>query len=177
MSIRRTLLLLPLFLLAGVSARAAEVSPERAVAEQARAACEALVRGDLDKFVGWTHPKLVQAMGGRERLVSTLKTGQRDMAQQGIQLVSARIRSQVELARGSDEWFAIVPYDLEMTVPAGRVLARTWLLGISSNQGQTWTFVDGDGLTANSVKRLFPNFPAQLALPARQPPQVERSKS
>lgn len=177
MAIHQPLLLIPLLITAGALARAGEPAPERAVAEQARAACETLVSGDLEKFVGWTHPKLVQAMGGRERLVAALKTGQRDMARQGIQLVSAQIRSKVELARTSKDWFAIVPYDLEMTVPAGRVLVRTWLLGISSDQAKTWTFVDGGTLNAASVKRLFPNFPDQLTLPAKQPPQVEKNKS
>jgi len=116
-------------------------------------------------------------MGGRERLVETLKTGQRDMARQGIQLLSASIQSRVELAQGADDWFAVLPYDLEMSVPEGRALVRTWLLGISSDQGKTWTFVDGGSLNADSVKRLFPNFPAKLTLPAKQPPQFERKKS
>jgi hypothetical protein len=83
----------------------------------------------------------------------------------------------VELAQGGDESFAVVPYDLEMTLPAGRALVRTWLLGISSDQGKTWTFVDGGNLNAAAVKRMFPNFPDKLTLPAKQPPQLERKKS
>lgn len=177
MTIRKSLSIIPLLALAGANALAAEASPQRAASDQARAACEALVRGDLEKFVGWTHPKLVHAMGGRERLVETLKTGQRDMARQGIQLLSASIQSRVELTQGADDWFAVLPYDLEMSVPEGRALVRTWLLGISSDQGKTWTFVDGGSLNADSVKRLFPNFPAKLTLPAKQPPQFERKKS
>jgi len=156
------------------AARAADADRERAVKEQARAACDALVGGDLDKFVGWTHPKLVQMMGGRERLVEMLKSGQKEMARQGIQLLSATIQADAELAQGGDEWFAIVPYDLEMSVPAGRALVKTWLLGISADQGKTWTFIDGGKLSAAAIKQYFPNFPAKLALPARQQPQLEK---
>jgi hypothetical protein len=177
MTIHKLPLIILLLALAGASALAADASPERTATDQARAACDALVHGDLEKFVGWTHPKLVHAMGGRERLIETLKTGQRDMARQGIQLLSASIRARVELARGGDDWFAVLPYDLEMTVPEGRALVRTWLLGISPDQGKTWTFVDGGSLTADSVKRLFPNFPATLTFPAKQPPQLEKRKS
>ncbi len=156
---------------------AAAADAERMVKDQARAACDALVRGDLEKFIGWTHPKLVQAMGGREQLLAILKDGQRDLARQGIQLVSASIQPPVELARGGSQRFAVVPYDLEMTVPDGRVLSRTWLLGVSADDGQTWTFVDGGNLNRDSVRRLFPEFPAGLAIPMKRPARVEKNGS
>jgi hypothetical protein len=115
-------------------------------------------------------------MGGRDRLVELLKTGQKEMAKQGIQLLSASIQSRVELAQGGGDRFAIVPYDLEMSVPEGRALVKTWLLGISPDHGKNWTFIDGGKLNAAAIKLYFPNFPATLALPARQQPQLERKK-
>ena len=177
MSIRKLPLIVLVLASFGSAALAADADPERAVKDQARAACDALVRGDLDKFVGLTNPKLVQAMGGRERLIELLKTGQKEMAKQGIQLLSASMQSRVELAQGGDDWFAVVPYDLEMSVPEGRALVRTWLLGVSPDQGKNWTFVDGGKLNAAAVKEMFPNFPAKLTLPAKQQPQLERKKS
>ena len=177
MLIRKLPLLVVLLALLGSAVLAADADPERAVKDQARAACDALVRGELDQFVGWTHPKPVQAMGGRERLVELLKTGQKEMAKQGIQLLSASIQSRVELAQGGDDRFAIVPYDLEMSVPEGRALVKTWLLGISPDQGKNWTFIDGGKLNAAAIKQYFPNFPGKLALPAKQQPQFERKKS
>lgn len=177
MSNRRMPLIVCVLALFSSAARAADADPERAVKEQARAACDALVGGELDRFVGWTNPKLVQVMGGRQRLVDMLKSGQKEMARQGIQLLSATIQSRAELAQGGDDWFAIVPYDLEMSVPQGRALVRTWLLGVSSDQGKTWTFIDGGKLNAEAIKQYFPNFPAKLTLPAKQPPQLEKKKS
>jgi hypothetical protein len=177
MSIRASSLIVLAFASVGSCLLAADADPERAAKEQARAACDALVRGDLDKFVGLTNPKLVQAMGGRDRLIELLKAGQKDMAKQGIQLLSTSIQARIELAQGGDDWFAILPYDLEMSVPQGRALVRTWLLGISPDQGKNWTFVDGGKLNADAVKRLFPNFPDKLTLPAKQQPQFERKKS
>ena len=176
MSIRES----TLFVLAAASIAsilmAADADPERAVKEQARAACDAFVHGDLDKFASLTNPKLVQAMGGRERMIELLKSGQKEMATRGIQLLSASLQPKVELAQGGDDWFAVVPYDLEMSVPEGRALIKTWLLGISADQGKSWTFVDGGKLNADGAKRLFPHFPAKLTLPAKQQPQFERKK-
>jgi len=64
-----------------------------------------------------------------------------------------------------------------MSVPQGRALVRTWLLGVSSDQGKTWTFIDGGKLNAEAIKQYFPNFPAKLTLPAKQVPQLEKKKS
>ena len=168
MSIRELPLVVVAFVMLGPLLLAAEGDPETAVKEQARAACDAFVRGDLDKFAGLTNPKLVQAMGGRERMIELLKSGQKEMNARGIRLLSASLQPQVELAQGGDEWFAVVPYQLEMGVPEGRALVKTWLLGISADQGKSWTFVDGGKLDAGSVKRLFPHFPA------KQQPQLKR---
>ena len=176
MSLRELTLVVLAFASLGLPVLAADGDPERAVKEQARAACDAFVRGDLDKFAGLTHPKLVQAMGGRERMIELLKSGQKEMATRGIQLLSASLQPKVEVAQGGDEWFAVVPYDLEMSVPAGRALVKTWLLGVSADQGKSWTFVDGGKLNADGVKRLFPQFPAKLNLPAKQPPQFDGKK-
>jgi hypothetical protein len=177
MSLRELTLAVLAFASVGFSVLAADADPEQAVREQARAACDAFVRGDLDKFAGLTHPKLVQTMGGRERTIELLKSGQKEMNARGIRLLSASLQPQVQLAQGGDEWFAVVPYQLEMGVPEGRALVKTWLLGVSADQGKSWTFVDGGKLNVDGVKRLFPDFPAKLSIPAKQPPQLERKKS
>ena len=176
MSVPRSLWASVVVVLLSSAACAADGDPERAAKEQARAACDAVVRGDLDKFATWTHPKLVEAMGGRERLLGVLKAGQKQMTERGIRLLSATVLSQIELAQGGDEWFAVVPYELEMGIPDGRALQRTWLLGISADQGKSWTFVDGGKLDAGSVRRMFPHFPAKLPLPARQQPKIEKKQ-
>jgi len=174
MSIRESQLAIVTLVLSSSAVFAAHGDPERAVKEQARAACDAFVHGDLDKFASLTNPKLVQVMGGRERMIEVLKFGQQEMNARGMRLLSASLQPQVELAQGGEEWFAVVPYHLEMGVPAGRALVKTWLLGISADQGKTWTFVDGGRLDADGVKRLFPQFPTKLPLPARQQTKVER---
>lgn len=174
MSIRESQLALVALVLLSSAAFAADGDPERAVKEQARAACDAFVHGDLDKFASLTNPKLIEAIGGRERMIQLLKSGQKEMNARGMRLLSASLQPQVELAQGGDQWFAVVPYQLEMGLPAGRALVKTWLLGISADAGKTWTFVDGGKLDADGVKRLFPQFPAKLSLPARQQTKVER---
>jgi len=47
------------------------------------------------------------------------------------------------------------------------------VIGVSSDQGKSWTFVNGD-LDIKKVKQVLPNLPAQLRLPERQKPVFEK---
>ena len=60
-----------------------------------------------------------------------------------------------------------------MTFPAGRILAKTYLLGISPDGGKSWTFLDGTGLQSKEVReKVLPTMPAKLKLPELSPPQI-----
>jgi hypothetical protein len=43
------------------------------------------------------------------------------------------------------------------------------IIGVASEDGKTWKFVDGGQADSTRVKRLFPNFPERLRLPEKQP--------
>jgi hypothetical protein len=55
--------------------------------------------------------------------------------------------------------------------PAASHLAVVFLflIGISSDRGSTWTFIDGTQATKEELAQLVPDFPAQLSLPT--PPE------
>src|SRR5436190_12509726 len=52
---------------------------------------QALVRGDYATVAALTHPKLVQLMGGREKMISTMKSTLSEMKAHGVQFKSATI--------------------------------------------------------------------------------------
>jgi hypothetical protein len=47
------------------------------------------------------------------------------------------------------------------------------VIGVSTNNGKSWTFVNGD-LDIKKVKQLLPNLPESLKLPERQKPVIEK---
>jgi len=73
--------------------------------------------------------------------------------------------------------FVLVPTKLEMATPTGTFLAKSYLLGISSDGRKTWTFVDGAGMQDEETrKQVLPKMPDKLKLPELQPPEVVKEK-
>lgn len=74
--------------------------------------------------------------------------------------------------------YAVVPTTLEMTIKnAGRVRSKGYLLGISEDQGKTWTFIDGSGLKSKKERqKVLPEIHNKLKLPDWEPPQIIQPK-
>lgn len=59
-----------------------------------------------------------------------------------------------------------------MTAHGEDFVAKSYLLAISSDQGKTWTFMDGGNLVDPKMReKLVPNFPEKLKLPVIEKPQ------
>jgi hypothetical protein len=59
-------------------------------------------------------------------------------------------------------WFLM---RVRVKVPQGHAALEGFLIGISSDRGNTWTFIDGAGVTKEQLARVVPDFPTQLSLP------------
>jgi hypothetical protein len=128
----------------------------------------ALVKGDLEKVADLTHPKVVTGLGGKEKMVARMKKEIEAMKGQGSAFKSAKILDPSEPITAGKELYIGIPFDLEMTVTGGRLLSRGFLVGVSSDGGKSWTFVDGVP-GRDKIKELLPNLPDALVFPKREP--------
>lgn len=68
--------------------------------------------------------------------------------------------------------FAVVPLRTIVNSPKGKLSIQTFLVGISQNEGQSWTFVDGEEFAEETVREAFtPKIPPSLKLPKARPVQ------
>ena len=135
----------------------------------------ALLSEDFDRVVDLTYPKVVEAMGGRAQMVQVLTNGMQEMRSHDIRYQSVRLQMPSAIERGGSEWFTIVPETIVLTAPTGRVTQPSFLIGISPDDGKTWTFIDGGNLNPMRLQAVLPAFPASIKLPEKQPPTVERT--
>ena len=162
---------LALLLLFGCSG----ASPEREeVLQTMKAKAEevgrAIVAGDQKTVVDLTHPKVVQMMGSRDGMIILLERTAREMKSRRTFIRSVEFEEPVDMQGWGDELFGVVPFTLEMALGDRRAMQKSYLIGVSSDGGKTWTFVDGAQADRAMVQRLFPNFPNKLRLPERQEP-------
>jgi hypothetical protein len=139
----------------------------------------ALTSGDYVHVVDLTYPKVVEKIGGRDKMIEMLRRSNEDLKAQGSAILGAEVGEPKEVVMVGDREYAIVPMIVRVQVPQGRLRMNGYLVAISENRGKTWTFIDGAGLhnapagEREALEEILPSFPAQLSLPLWEPPVLE----
>jgi len=163
-----------------VSAQLASADPQtERIRKLAAENSAALTSGNYPRLVELTYPKVVEMIGGRDKMIETLRRGSGDMKAHGSAILGADVSEPKEIVTAGNKQFAIVPMTVRVQVPDGTLRSKGFLIAVSEDRGETWTFIDGAGLTREPGKereklaQVLPDFPPQLSLPAREPPQLE----
>ncbi len=138
---------------------------------------DAVLKEDHAKMASLTHPKLVEMAGGRAKFEQLLEKVAAQIKGGGFHFVKIEFSKDPTVALDSGAWYAIVPSVLEMQGPGGvRIRQPSYLIGVCGD-GSTWKFIDGAGVgnDREKLKKIIPEFPRDLVLPAKQAPVIEKS--
>lgn len=152
--------------------RAAATTREARCQEAARACGARFVAGEDAAIVDCMPPEGLRASGGRAAVLKELESGKAEMAKHGVRIEGSEIDAPHDFVAVDDHVFAIVPQRTTIKVPEGHLLQRGYLLGVSTDGGDTWRFLDGAGLSRDRLKKLFTHFPDSFPLPEIQEPEL-----
>ena len=160
------------------AARADEAPSAAAVKKLAQEMGVATLKGDYAKLIDQTYPTLVEQLGGREKAIETVTTLMKQMKDQGFILQSYDIGEPGMFLSEGGNTFVVLPARLEMTIPGGKMISKSFLLGISADKGKTWKFADGAGIIKQKEQRekLLPKLPADLKFPEQEKPEIIKDK-
>jgi hypothetical protein len=141
------------------------------VRQQAQAMSKAALEQDHETLVDYTHPKIVQGMGGRAKMIERLRGMAKEMEASGFTMVANEVGEPGEPVVEGSTAYVVLPTKLQLKGPKVRGVSEGFLIGVSEDAGKTWKFIDGAGLkTPEDRKRAFPELPVRLRLPERKPP-------
>ena len=133
----------------------------------------ATIKGDYAKIIDVTHEGIVKKLGGREEGVKIIEKGMKELVAKGFTFTKYTVSDPGNFHTEGANTFVVVPSVLEMKSPTGKVLAKSYLLGISPDGGKTWKFADGAGMANKELREsMLPKMPAALKLPDPQPPEI-----
>jgi hypothetical protein len=148
---------------------------EATARKQATEMYQALVRGDLETFVGYMHPTIAEMMGGKEKVIDATRKALAASAAQGLTASKASVAPVQQLVEVSPAKLqVIVPADVTMSGKDAEVRQRSFLLGFSSDKGKTWKFVDTGSTGGDALRKILPECSPALKIPARLKPEVIR---
>ena len=134
---------------------------------------DATIAGDYAKVIDHTYPTAVKELGGRKKAIEFMESSMKQFKDKGISITKYEVSEPVDFHTEGDNTFVVVPATLEMKVPAGKIRGKTYLLGISSDKGKSWKFLDGTGLHDKEFRdKVLPKMPAKLKLPERGKPEI-----
>lgn len=134
---------------------------------------DAIRKNDYTKVLDSTYPGVVKQMGGRDKALAQIETGMKQLKEQGIVFKDSKLGEPSEFYPEGSNLFVVIPTKNEMAFPKGKLISKSYLLGISSDSGKSWTFVDGAGMANKAAMlKILPKLPAKLVLPAEVEPEI-----
>jgi hypothetical protein len=146
----------------------AENYPSLAV--QAKEVNDAFKRKDFARFMDLTYPKVIEVAGGREKMVATMNNELKQMESEGVFLLSSTSGAPTQFIHDSGSIYAVLPIILKVKAQDGIFQTEGSLIGISSDSGANWTFIDASGKDQSELKKLIPGIADKLNLPPDKPP-------
>lgn len=117
-----------------------------------------------------TFPKVIEAAGGREKMMATMKNEIKEMETEGVVLLSTTPGPPLNVVHEAGSIYAVVPITLKIKAQEGIYQTEGTLIGVSGDAGASWTFIDAAGEDEKKLRMLLPNTLDKLKLPAEKPP-------
>ncbi len=156
-------------------ANAGDSSQARAAKKAAEELAEATLKGDDGKLVDRTFDKIVEMAGGREKMILKISEFRKSLEAKGVKIHSLKIGAPGEVLKEGKYVFVVVPTVMEMRVPKASLTGKSFLLGISSDDGKSWKFVEGVKVRDQAAReKVLPALPKRLSLPPMEQPMITR---
>src|SRR5690606_37369369 len=97
---------------------------------------KAMINNDYDIVIKYTYPLVVENIGGAEQMNKILVNGTQQMEEQGIKFLNCKIGKPSKIFAAGDELHSLLPQKIKMKVTGGTLIARSYLLAISQDNGE-----------------------------------------
>jgi hypothetical protein len=141
------------------------------IKEQVSELAKATLSNDYEKLIMHTYPKLIELMGGREKMKSVIISGMDNLKEKGISIEDVSFGEPGKIYKAGKERHCLVPEKIVMKIKGGHMIVNSYLLAISGDKGKFWYFLDCSNSKENLLP-LFPNFNHKLIIPERQDPII-----
>jgi hypothetical protein len=137
---------------------------------QATRMSKGLISGNYTAFLRYLHPKIVELAGGTDNMKQQLSLLSQQMASRGLIFQSVVVDSASNIIKSGETLQATIRQHTTIKMTPGRSVATSTLIGVSSDNGSHWKFVDTHNKTLNEVRQFLPELSTALVIPPTQPP-------
>lgn len=140
------------------------------IIEQAEKMAQLLLDKDFSAFCKYTYPKIIEMMGGKQKMIEIMEKGSKEMLSEGTDFLKITFGNPSKLINTGNELQCTLPQTIEMKVPNGRLVTKSTLIAISKDGGKNWYFVDTAENDIQTMKKSLPNLSGKLIIPEKTRP-------
>jgi hypothetical protein len=155
---------------AAANSPAPSVENYPALLAQAQEVNDAFRRRDFGRMVELTYPKVIEAAGGRDKMIAALAKGIKEMEIEGVSVISSTAEPPIQIVHVREWIYAVVPTTLKVKAKDGVFKTESSMIGVSSDRGANWTFIEAGGKDHTELKNYLPAHAGALKLPAEKEP-------
>lgn len=134
------------------------------------------MNGCFREYAEYIHPKIVQMMGGKDKMETFLKEQIRTMNGEGFVFKKVSIGPPGEVLVSQGELQTVIPQVIELANAEGILKTSSSLIAISTDQGKTWHFIDTGGKSLSELRKVFKSLRDDLVIPAKKPPVFQANE-
>lgn len=136
-----------------------------AVQGDVRKMIAAVYDAEVDVVLGYTHPRIIEMMGGESRAQTTLKIAFASIQSTGMTLESLTFPTAPALVQSDVNQFVIVPTLSIVAAKDQRVESLNYQFGVRPVGETEWKYLEGSRVNKKFLGTFFPDFPTSYELP------------
>lgn len=159
------LVLLPLF-------SCAQYTPEATIKNQVEIFTSAFFSDNYKESIKYTHPQLLVRSGGEDFHIKRLKENKEMMFVNGMTIENFKVLDGIIIDQfSSNEYHALVPTSMEMTLDGQKLLVKDYLFGFSDASQKQWVFCQGEQIYGSgAMPALIKDFKTNIKIPTKPEP-------
>ena len=92
------------------------------------------------------------------------------MVNEGYRLNSVTLGAAQDVLEIKGHFYGVILETITLKVPGGLLNKESYLIGVSFDQGTTWSFIEGENMQEETLKKILPELAGKLVLPVKKEP-------
>lgn len=139
-----------------------QLSAQSNVVEASKTYTQAFVDREYQKVINMTLPQVVEMGGGNTFMEKDLFDERETMVENGMDYISAEIGQTSPTFNNNGDSQVLVDVTYKIVSNKSELDVFTKLLAISSDEGNSWHFLDIEKYDKESLKSFYPNLSSEL---------------
>lgn len=127
---------------------------------------ELVIRGEVREYVEKIHPKAVELMGGKDRVLFVSRQNNYLMKKNRFRVLRYEVSGPENFYKSKEEIFTVLKARIIIDSPKYEISRDTFIIASRNKKEDDWFFIDGTGINSfEKLGKIFPEFPADIELP------------